>query len=433
MEAAERPHLPERSSGIQSRRPPHLQKTSKMSHDAWASMAEQEAGASPSARGTTGCTQVSTREIQLNRSLEERGAGAQMCGKGPEGPGAMQVFPKQCSEEGRKENALFYRLEEAKLSIVTSQGEFHPSDSPAASEREMTDHSWPWVQIHHFGRQQSWEREAAGGSREMTNAPRGALRRQISRSDSESSSGAEGRQINRLMVNSPAEESQAGIPSWLEFSAGKENGETENSPGQRSQKAEEETSGNPAMVIEEMADGPPWPARAPNGCHVGEEGKPEKSESIKVDKGLQIKRSTVLSLDLVSPQTRKPPKQTCSPSLAVKEDERLGGQLGFDPCSPVESLQSPETEVRPRGTSKSSPSLVVMLLCPSHATSEGCQTSGETAQGDQPVLPPQQRKRTMQQEEEKSVKVSDVKKTFEKRKPAAEKAASPARKGETGV
>lgn len=426
MEAAERPHLPVSSSRTQSKQPPHLQKTSQMSHDAWASMAEQEAGASPSVKGTTGSLRVSTREIQLSQSLEERGTGEQMCGKGPEGPGMMQVFPKQCSEEGRKRNALLYRLEEAELSIVTSQGEFHPSDSPVASERkrEMTDCPWPWVQIYNFGRQQSWEREAAGGSREMTEAPREALRWQISRSDSESSSGAESRQVNRLMLNSPGEESKAGILNWLDFSAGKENGETE------SQEAEEQTSGSPAMVIEEMVAGLPWPARAPNCCHIGGEGKPEESERIKVDKGLEIKRSTVLSLDLVSPQTRKPSKQTCSPSLAVKEDEGLCGQLGFDSCSPVENLQSPETEARPMETSESSPSMVVMLLCPSRASG---QASGETAWGDEPVLPPQQRKRTMQQEEEKSLKVADVKKTFEKRKPAAKKVASPARKGEIGA
>ncbi|XP_058014871.1 uncharacterized protein LOC131185903 isoform X2 [Ahaetulla prasina] len=418
MEAAERPRLPESSSGTQSKQPPHLRKTSKMSHHAWTSMAEQEAGASPSVKGRTGPIQVSTREIQLSRSLEERGTGVQMSGKGPEGP----VFPKQCSEEGRKGNALWYRLEEAELSIVTSQGEIHPSDSPADSERkrEMTDRTWPWVQIYNFGRQQSWEREAAGGSREMTEAPRGALRWQISRSDSESSSGAESRQVNRLTLNSPGEESKAEILNWLDFSAGKENGETE------SQEAEEQTSGNPAMVTGEMVAGLPWPARAPNGCHVGGERKPEESESIKVDKGLEIKRPTVLSLDLVSPQTRKPSKQTCSPSLAVKEDEGLCGQLGFDSRSPVEDLQSPETETRPMETSsESSPSTVVMLLCSSHASS---QASGETAQGDEPLLPPQQRKRTTQQEEEKALKVADVKKTFEKRKPAAKKVASPARK-----
>lgn len=428
MEAAERPHLPESSSSsrAQSKQPPHLQKTSKMSHDAWASMAEQEAGASPSVKGTTGSIQVSTRKIQLSPSVEERGTGEQMCGKGPEGLGAMQVFPKQCSEEGRKGNALLYRLEEAELSIVTSQGEFHPSDSPAASERkgEMTDRPWPWVQIYNFGRQQSWEGEAAGGSKEMTEAPRRALRWQISRSDSESSSGAESRQVNRLTLNSPGEESKAGILNWLDFSAGKENGETE------SQEAEEQTSGNSAMVIEEMVAGLPWPARAPNGCHVGGEGKPEQSERFKVDKGLEIKRSTVLSLDLVSPQTRKPSKQTCSPSLAVKEDEGLCGQLGSDSCSPVETLQSPETEARPMETSESSPSMVGMVPCPSRASS---QASGETAREDDPVLPPQQRKRTTQQEEEKSLKVADVKKTFEKRKPAAEKVASPARKGEIGA
>uniref|UniRef100_A0A8C5RC25 Coronin n=1 Tax=Laticauda laticaudata TaxID=8630 RepID=A0A8C5RC25_LATLA len=431
MEAAEQPHLPEGSSGTQSKQSPHLRKTSTMSHDAWAPMAEQEAGEIPWARGTMDRFQVSTREMQLNRRLEESGTGAQVCGKGPEGPGVMQVFPKQCSEEGRKVNALLYRLEEAELSIVTSQGEFHPSDSPVASERkrEMTDHSWPWVQIYNFGCQQSWEREAAGGSREMIDAPWGPLRRQISRSDSESSSCVESRQVNRLMLNSPAEESKAGILNWLDFSAGKETGETEISPGRRSQEAEEQTSGDPAMVIEERVDGLPWPARAPNGCHLGEERKLEEPESVKVDKkGLEIRRSTVLSLDLVSPQTRKPSKWISSPSLESKEDEGLCGQLGFDPCSPVESLQSPETEARPLGTSKSSPSMVVMLQCPSRASSKGCQASGETARGDKPVLPPQQRKRTTQQEEEKPLKVADVKKTFEKQKPAAEKAASPARK-----
>ncbi|XP_026541293.1 coronin-1C [Notechis scutatus] len=435
MEAAERPHLPEGSGGTQSQQPPHLRKTSKMSRDAWAPMAEQEAGEIPWARGTTDRFQVSTREMQLNRSLEESGTGAQVCGKGPEEPGAMQVFPKQCSEEGRKVNALLYRLEEAKLSIVTSQGESHPSDSPVASERkrEMTDRTWPWAQIYNFGCQQSWEREAADGSRETIDAPRGPLRRQISRSDSESSGCAESRHVNRLVLNSPAEESKAGILNWLDFSAGEETGETEISPGRRSQEAEEQTSGDPAMVIEGRGDGLPWPARAPNGCHLGEERKLEEPESVKVDKkGLEIRRSTVLSLDLVSPQTRKPSKWTSSPSLESEEDEGLCGQLGFDLCSPVESLQSPETEARPLGISKSSPSMVVMLRCPSRASSEGCQASGETAWGDKPVLPLQQRKRTMQQEEEKPLKVADVKKTFEKQKPAAEKAASPARKGEMG-
>ncbi|KAL7986579.1 hypothetical protein Chor_012862 [Crotalus horridus] len=427
MEAAERPHLLESSKRTQSKQPSHLRKTSEMPHNAWASMAEQEAGDSCPARGTTDCIQVSTREIQLNRSPEEGGAGAHLWGKGPEGPGAMQVFPKKClEEEGRKVNALLYWLEEAELCIVTTQGGFHPSDSPASErKREMTDCSWPLVHIYNFGRQQSWEREVTGGSREMTDAPQGVLQRQISRSDSEGS-GTENRQVNRLMLNSPGEENKAGILSWLDFSAGKENGERENSPVRRNQEPEEETPRSPGVVIEETAGGLPWP---PNSCHVGEE-KPGEFQSVTEDKSLEIKRSTLLSLDLVSAQTRKPFKQACKPSLKVKEDEGLCGQLGFDSCSPVESLQNPETKGRPMETSKSSPSMLEMLLCPSQASGESCQASGEAAWGDEPVVPLQQRKGTKQQEEEKSLKVADVKKTFEKRKPAAEKAASPARKGE---
>lgn len=425
MEAAERAHLLESSKRTQSKQPPHLRKTSEMPRNAWASMVEQEAGDSHPARGTTGCIQVSTREVQLNRSPEERGAGAHLCGKGPEGPGAMQVFPKQCSGGGRKVNALLYWLEEAELSIVTTQGGFHPSGSPASErKREMTDRGWPSVHIHNFGRQQSWEREAAGGSREMTDAPQGALRRQISRSDSEGS-GAENRQVNRLVLNSPGEENKAGIFRWLDFSAGKENGERENSPVRRSQEAEEKTPSNPEVVIEETLGGLPWP---PNSCQLEEE-RPGERQSVKVDESLEIKRPTLLSLNLVSPQTRKPFKQACQLSLEIKEEEGLCGQLGLDSCSPVESLQSPETKGRPLETSKPSPSMLVMLLGPSQASSESCQASGETARGDEPVV--QQRKGTKQEEEEKSLKVADVKKTFEKRKLAAEKAASPARKGET--
>ncbi|KAM6423019.1 coronin-1C isoform 1-T1 [Liasis olivaceus] len=439
MEAAEWHHsgfLLESSRMTERKQPPHIRRTSKMRHDARASTAEQEAGESHQAAGRAGCVHVSAREIQLNRSPGERGTagwlakpdwgalGAQM------GQGAMQVFPKLCSEEGRKVTALLYRLEEAELSIVTTQGEFHPFGFPASErKREMTDHSWPLIQINNFGRQQSLEREAAGGSRDMTSALQGTLRQQITRSDSESST--ESRHVNKLMLNSPGDENKAGILSWLDFSEGRHNGETGNPPVQSRQEMEEQAPSDPGAVTEPTADGLPWPAGAPNGCHAGlrgEEEKPEASESNKVGEALEMKRSTALSLALAFPQARKPSKQIHSKSPDSEEDAGFCNQPGFDSSSPVDSLQSPETEAPLVETSKSTPSMVVMLRSPSRASSEGCQTPGETVWEDEHVLSQQQRKRAKKQEEERSLKVADVKKTFEKRKPVAEKAASPARK-----
>lgn len=442
---------------------PHARKTSKMKGDDYVSLTEKQMECEPAERSTSGetdcSTEVSSRNIETSGGPGERDTkgwkaepsyAAQGMGtraRGNEVPSL--VLKRQHSEEtgGRKVSALLYRVEETKLSITTQEGEIHPfkqtTDFPKPErKREMTGHSWPPTHVKNFGPWESFEREVAGGSANMINTFQGTLQRQRTQSDSEGS--VENRQVNKLTLNSPGDEDEAGPLSWVD-SKGPRNGEMDFPPGQ----SKEEAGGQPATVpsnprgdFTRLADCVSGPDST-ECCHVvltgAEESAEETADSDKVAKGLEIKVSAAFNFALVSGEAEKHLRRSDSRSPESGEED-LGAcdEMGpvSDSNSPTGCLQTPATELQPaEGPKPTAAMLVTLLNPPKEDTKEGApsKAAGELPAEDVDTILQGQREKARSQEDEKALKVADVKKTFEKRKPEGEKATPPARKGEMGM
>ncbi|XP_077773808.1 coronin-1C isoform X1 [Podarcis muralis] len=426
---------------------PHTRKTSKVKCDGLALPTDEQMvceGTRPR-DGVCG-VHVSTRHLQMKRATGEAASTGQLAGepllsahgKGLESPASVQVLQRQRSEdaEGRKTTALWYRLEESKHSIMTQEGETHPFDFPESErKREMTACSWPLVQINNFGSQESLGREAVRA--DMTSTFQGVLRRQLTRSDSESS--AENRQVNKLMLNSPGEETKAGFLSSLDSPEEPRNGEMEGPPLRNHGE-----TGGPLIALPngqsgdhmQMASCASWPERAAIGCsHVTltgvEEAAREVHGSDKGGKGLEIKLLAASNLALVWGEAERHPRERSQPR---KSGEDLGAcnELGFESNSQAGGLPSPGEGAEAAENLKPTAATAVMVVTlqnPSHRTSESGRsktTGGKPPENGECCQLQEQRK--TKQEDEKALRVADMKKTFEKRKPAGEKAAPPARK-----
>lgn len=440
----------------------HTRKTSKMKGDDYAFLTEKQMERETAERSTsveTDCgIQVSSRNMQMSRGGGERdtkgwkteplytahGLGTQAC----ENEVPSLVFKRQHSEgtEGRKASALLYRLEETKLSITTREGEIHPfeqtNDFPKPErKREMTGHSWPPTQINNCGHQESFEREVAGGDTNKVNTFQGTLRRQITRSDSESS--VENRQVNKLTLNSPIDESKASPLSWVDFKESR-NGEMDFLPVQ----SEQETGGQLATLssnqkgnFTQLVDCVSEPDSAPDCCHVvlaGVEDSAETAGSDKVAKGLEIKVSASLNFALVAGEAEKHLRKRDNCSTGRGEELGACDEMGAvsDSNSHTGCLQTPATELQQEEGPKPTAAMLVTLMNPPNDDTkedDPGKVAGEELAGDVDTILHGQRKNARSQEEEKALKVADMKKTFEKRKPEAEKATPPARKGEMGM
>nr|XP_034990315.1 coronin-1C isoform X2 [Zootoca vivipara] len=394
---------------------------------------------------------VSTRHLQMKRASGEAASTGQLAGepllsaphmamqahgKGLESPASMQVLQRPSSEdaEGRKTKALLYRLEESKHSITTQEGETHPFNFlESERKREMTVCSRPLVQINNFGSQESLGREAVRA--DMTSTFQGVLRRQLTRSDSESS--AENRQVNKLMLNSPGEETKAGFLSSLDSPEEPRNGEMEGPPLQNHGE-----TGGPLIALPsgqsgvhlQMASCASWPERAAIGCsHVTLTGGGEEAREVRgSDKGakdLEIKLLAASNLALVWGEAERHPGESSSQSRKSGEDLGACNELGFESSSQAGGFPSPGKEAEAAENLKPTAVMGVTLQNPSHETSESgrSKTTGEKHPENGGCCRLQEQRKT-KQEDEKALRVADMKKTFEKRKLAGEKAAPPARK-----
>lgn len=434
----------------------HTRKTAKVKCDDYALLPDKQTECENTERSmsevTDGGIHVSTRDLHLSRGVCEesaRGRGAeescsperttpQVQEKSTESQVSLQVFQRQQSEEAkdRKVSALLYRLEETELSITTREGETHPLDFPESERKgEMTAPGWPPAQTNNLCHQESFEREAAHESLSMINTLQGTLRRQITRSDSESS--AEGRQVNRLMLNSPSEEHKASILGWFEPEKPR-NGEMERPPSPL--QGDPERRGLLVPVPDpfggdftELVDWASGPQSASEICHSVQTGAEETARGNKVAEGLEIKMSSALSLDLVAGEDNKCAPEDDSQSPHSGEDLGVCNETGSDSDSQASSLLTPERETQSAEATKPTTAMVVTLLSPSRDPEEDSlsQAAGEEAPDGTDCSLQTKRKRVRKKDDEKALKVADVKKTFEKQKPAAEKTAPPARKGES--
>ncbi|KAJ7309845.1 hypothetical protein JRQ81_007918 [Phrynocephalus forsythii] len=430
--------LDSRSMAKRTATPP-IRKTSKMKRDPCFSSAEHQLGHEVQDKGCP--VDISTRNGHPDATMGEREAGRVQpeshsdppSSKKAPGKGAgasVQVLHRLSSSDGdRKVRVLPYRLEEMELALTTREGESHPSDFPEPDrKREMTEPGWPPVWIHNFGRQGSFgSEEAAGGSPTVTNSFQGTLRRPMGRSDSESS--VENRQVTKLMLNSPSQEFLPGdILNWSGSLEAQRNGEAEGAvamqsePGTGSQPLG--TQGEEERELSKAED-------ATSGCQtslVGGKEVTEKAESKARVKGPEGKAPSAWDPVLVPGEAEKGSRGGESPSPGSREGFDLGHQEeNRSSCSRA----SLGLEVPAADATRPTAAVVVTLVSPVHKATErvpcknpAAETLGKETEG----ALREQREKAKEQEDEKALKVADVKKSFEKRKAAAEKASPPVRK-----
>uniref|UniRef100_A0ACB8FZT1 Uncharacterized protein n=1 Tax=Sphaerodactylus townsendi TaxID=933632 RepID=A0ACB8FZT1_9SAUR len=420
---------------------PHTRKTSKMKCDDYVFLTEKqikhETAENITSVGTDCSLQVSSKNVRMSRGV---------CEKDPKGWNAEPLCSEQCtatpahnnkvsspmfkrqhSEEtgSRKVSVLLYRLEETKLSITTREGGIHPSeqtnDFPEPErKREMTGHSRLLTEMNNCAHQESFEGEAAGVSANMINNFQGMLQRQITRSDSESS--VENRQVNKLTLNSPGDENKSSALGWFD-SKEPRNGEMDFPPMQ----SKEEIGGqlatfpsNEGGSFTQLVDYASRPDSAPDGCHVSAK---ETADNEKGANGLEIKVSAELQFASVSEEAEKHSRQndSCAPERGVGDEMRPASYSnGHAGC-----LQTDVAESQPAESPQPTAPMLLELRDPPHE--DATEGFPSTAPDVDRILQGQTEE-AKSQEDEKALKVADVKKTFEKCKPAAEKAAPPARK-----
>lgn len=406
---------------------------------------------------------VFSRSVQLSRGVQKREwTMEEPCSKRPAASQAWEVeevrlqeFKRQNSKgaEGRKVSALLYRLEETGLSITTQEGEIHPfeqaQDFPEPKrEKEMSEQNWLSARINNFDHQESFEREAAGGSTDRINTFQGTLR-QIMRSDSESS--IESRQVNKLSLNSPGDKHVSVALTWLDDAVEPRNGDMDNPALQSKQEMGGQLLTLPDRQdtdFRQLVDCDFWPESSPDSCPValmGAEETTETADSDKVAEGLEIKVSALLNFALISEEAEKHSREDDSRYLetgkgvvACDKRESVSPSNSEPGCLP---LPIPVAEVQPAESLKSTTtvmSVTLLSLCKNAKEGDAFRAgTGRSAKeellGDRNCPSHEQSKRLKKQEDEKALKVADVKKTFEKQKLAAEKAMPPARKGEMGT
>ncbi|XP_042297991.1 coronin-1C isoform X1 [Sceloporus undulatus] len=236
------------------------------------------------------------------------------------------------------------------------------------------------------------------------------------------------------MLNSPGDENKPSFLSWLDFSEKPRNGEMDSPPGSRKQEMREEEIPTPNDQGRDFRQPPDCVPQPSSGCHVVQPGGEEKTEVEECDKvaqGLEIKMPPALNLALVSEESEKCSRESeNSQSPESGEDLEICHELGLESNSHTVCLESPGTEGEPIESSKLQTAMVVMQVNSAQDIKGGgpCKATAKEAPGEEECRLQEERKKVRKQEDEKALKVADMKKTFEKQKPAAEKSTPPARK-----
>ncbi|XP_032661296.1 coronin-1C isoform X1 [Chelonoidis abingdonii] len=373
-------------------------------------------------------------------------------GKGMEGEVSSEVFEMQFGQrclgdeaESRKANTI-YRLEKAEINISGQEGEINPFvHMEPEGRKEMTEYKLPLIR-RNASHQESYQgtEQAAAGSVNMINTFQGTLKKQISRSDSESS--IESRQVNKLTLNSPSEENKPSVQSRSDSreqkamvmdctlqsketrtvqSASYTLWESSNLDGNFRQTV------NFSSLTESSAD------HCPSG-QTGEKdpaGKLDKDKQ--VVKSLEIMVSAISNCALVAGDLRENDSQVLHPESGEDDLRSEADSVVSDSNSQQNSSKAPSTRLQ-TGLAVSFSETVTMseVLQKPHdrATSSKNQPEatfpdsatkviGERIPGGGPAQ--QEPKREENQEDEKVLKVADVKKTFERQKSAEGKASAP--------
>ncbi|XP_072736715.1 uncharacterized protein [Ciconia boyciana] len=361
------------------------------------------------------------------------------CRRREEGEAPPKVYEVEVGHRrtgtGRMVKPVVYRLEESEYRRLIEEAEAEPEE-----EWEETEHKVPVIQEGYPG-----DGKVASLSLNRLNTFQGVLRRQISRSDSESS--AESRQVNKLTLNSPSEGNKPSVP--IRSDSFERNAMLMDYILQSKQEATTSVSYVPresskaAESFRQAVSFAPQPDGTPDLCQNGqtsEEDPARKPEPDKqVVKSLERTVSAVANYASVARDTEKLSRQSSSQRLESREQLRGEADAGI-----LDSYSQKKTPPAPPVRSHSKESLALSmsktvamteaLLEPRSDAAKPAKeqwaaagaeqlTGGRTAGGGGSEEP--ERKGRKSQEDEKVLKVADAKKTFEKPKPAEGKAATP--------
>nr|XP_013801733.1 PREDICTED: coronin-1C isoform X1 [Apteryx mantelli mantelli] len=403
---------------------------------------------------------VSTK-LQMSRSLCERGqrglVAEELCleehavskaRRRNEGEVSPKVYEIQVGQRrpgtSRTVKPVVYRLEESEYRRLIQEGE-----TECEGKWEMTEYKIPLIQKN-LSHQEGYpgNEKAASPNVNTINTFQGTLRKQISRSDSESS--VENRQVNKLTLNSPSEENKPRVPIRLD--SFERNAMLMDYILQSKQETTTSVSHIPresskaAESFRQTVNFTPQTDDSPDLCRNGQTSeedpvrKPEKDKQ--VVKSLEIMVSAAANCASVARNTEKLSRQNSSQLL--ESWEKLGGEADagiFDLYSqkntpPAPPARSHSKESLALSISKTMAMTEVLLEQCSDAaklakkqTAAAAERSADQLTGGR--IPggggpeEQERKGWKNQEDEKVLKVADAKKTFEKHKPPEGKAATP--------
>ncbi|XP_055652449.1 coronin-1C isoform X2 [Falco peregrinus] len=361
------------------------------------------------------------------------------CRRGAEGDAPPKVYEMEVGHRqagtGRMVKPVVYRLEESEYRRLIEEAEAEPEE-----EWEATEHKVPVMQEGYPG-----DGKAASPSLNRLNTFQGVLRRQISRSDSESS--AESRQVNKLTLNSPLERNKPSVP--IRSDSFERNAMLMDYILQSKQEATTSVSYVPresskaAESFRQALSFAPQPDSTPDLCQNGQTGEEDPARKPKPDKqvakSLERMVSAVANYASVARDTEKLSRQ--SSSQLLESSELLGGEVdaglldshGQQKNPPAPPVRSHSKESLALSMSKAVAMTEALLEPHSDAVKPAKEqwaaagaeqlTGGRTAGGG--GSEERERKGRKSQEDEKVLKVADAKKTFEKVKAAEGKAATP--------
>ncbi|XP_006112656.4 coronin-1C isoform X1 [Pelodiscus sinensis] len=416
-------------------------------------------------KGTDYDVHVSTKKLQISRGIcegrieglmaeesysEERTV-TKAGRKGMEGEISSEVFEMQFGQrylggeaESRKAKAIVYRLEEAEINMSSQEGEMTPYvHMELEGKREITPHTVPLIQRNASHQESYPETEpAATGSVNMINTFQGTLKKQISRSDSESST--ESRQVNKLTLNSPTEENKSSIQSWSgswERKAMVMDCTVQSKENRKMQSAshtllESSNSGGNLMQTVIFSSLTESSAERYSQDWTGEkDGKLGKDKQ--VVKNLEIMVSAISNCTLVAGDLRENNSQVLHPNTG--KDLRIeADSVVSDSNSQKSSLKVPLTGLPTEGLAASFSETVTLSemiqktynsrMIASKNQPEATVPDSETKNTRERLQkggPTQQEQKGEEnQEDEKVLKVAEVKKTFEKQKSVDGKASA---------
>lgn len=377
----------------------------------------------------------------MSGSSSDEGAARAARGRGEEGEAPPKVYEMQVGHRwpgsGRTVKPVVYRLEESEYRRLLQEAETEPEEEwEAECEVPVLQESYPG------------NGKVASPSLKRINALQGALRGQLSRSDSESS--LENRPVNKAVPSCPVEGNKPSVP--IRSDSFERNALLMDYILQSKQEAAAAVphlprDGSKAAEGFRQALGfaPPPGTATPDPCQNGEEDAVRKPE---VDWQVAKSLERMVTAAAAARDAGKLSRQNSSQLLESREwleevDLELLDSYSVRKTPPAPPVRSHSKESLALSMSKTV-ALTEALLEPCSSLAKPAkeqraaagergaeQPAGGRAPGGGGPEEQERKGRKSQEEDEKVLKVADAKKTFEKAKAAEGKAAaSSAKKGE---